>query len=401
MGIYTKVSASAKARAVEQVRAGAKVVDVAYQLHVHPSTVNLWTKDSKLFSKAALQELKTRAVILAKSGVNLNEVAKEISVPVATVKKWLNQAGITTNRLDFSDLREVALEAMNSGKSAAEVSTSFGIPRHVLRDWIRLLEMGKINMPPHVSETQTDTHGLDARRNALETKYPPELMNRVVEAARAERNISKVAQNFGIPKSTVQGWVHRNPERQRRGRRYSSEFKMRLVKEVTDLGRSISDVALDSGIPDQTLRNWVDFAKRSATPVSSVSQSETVDASLHHSNRKIGTVFFPLSSNTDEASLHHSNHATSQHDEVSMLREENIRLQRQVAILKRDSKMKREAFERWYVSQYFFFLDPNPQKRFVRKGVGYVSPHVQARWEGWDPGYEQAKFDLKEEEQNV
>jgi transposase len=72
------------------------------------------------------------------------------------------------------------------------------------------------------------------------------------------------------------------------GKRYSAEFKIETIKQVTELGQDVRTVARDIGVHENTIYKWIQtYHQNREEPFVGSGHQRTEEAELRKANKKI------------------------------------------------------------------------------------------------------------------
>jgi transposase-like protein len=214
-GFQPKYAPDVQAAAIERVRSGERVAQVAKDLDVPRGTVSTWihrpgsapeVRRLKQYSqgerKAALERLR--------AGESSTSVAESMGIPSATLSGWREAAGIEKTRAlprpkpEQSERRMAVLELHNEGLGSAEIARKLGVgPAAVSKAKVRMgiaANSAGMKLWADVDHVTTLLEGTELTIAALVERFaaseftadPPEIRRCISSLSKSKRTVSQL-----------------------------------------------------------------------------------------------------------------------------------------------------------------------------------------------------------------
>lgn len=145
-------------KAIEELRAGATVMDVSAKFEIPRSTIYSKLRHSKdpVYRTYRTSHLQDAARAVTETGISLKEASQKFDVSKTVLWRTLKKSSNYKPEERFHAARSEALEAIQKGDTLISISKRFNIPLATLhRDKVRLHTEGKL--PEHCKLTRRDS----------------------------------------------------------------------------------------------------------------------------------------------------------------------------------------------------------------------------------------------------
>jgi transposase-like protein len=228
-------------KAIEMLRQGKGIAEVARELGVPYYTVKEWARSAGIVLariRRYPQELKEKAVEMLRQGKGIAEVARELGVPYYAVRAWAHRAGIrlASAKRYPPEVKEKALELVKQGLPYSEVARQLGLSINTVQNWAYAAGIKR----------------MEARR------HPPEVREKAVEMLKQGVPATEVARQLGVSYATVLNWAYAaglQPGGARSARQYPPEIREKAVRLVK-AGFSYDEAGALLGVSGSAVREW-------------------------------------------------------------------------------------------------------------------------------------------------
>lgn len=183
-------------QAINELRAGASVVDVAAKYEIPRSTIYSKLRHSKdpVYRKYRSSHLEDAARAVTEQGVSLKDASQQFDVSKTVLWRTLKKTSNYKPEERFQSLRTEAVEAIQTGETLISISRRFNIPLATLhRDKVRLHSEGKL--PENCKLTRRDSS----------TSYQKRLQA-AIRSCRIGMPQKTASELYKVPKTTI--WRH-------------------------------------------------------------------------------------------------------------------------------------------------------------------------------------------------